>query len=85
MSWLASLAAGAWGRIAALGAIAAAAAFVLARVFRAGAAGEQAKTAEAALRHQSDTAAKVSQSDEAMADPAAARARRVRQQFERED
>lgn len=85
MSWLASLAAGAWGRIAALAGIAAAAAFVLARAFRAGAAGEKAKTAEAALRHQSDTAAKVSRSDEAIADPDDARGRRVRKQFERED
>jgi hypothetical protein len=85
MSWLASFFASAWSRIAAVAGIVGAAALVLFRIFRAGAASEQAKSTAAALAHQTATAQQVSKSDEAMADPAAERARRVRRQFERDD
>ncbi len=76
---------GVWARIAAVGAILAAALFFLARVFKAGGDAERAKSAKAALEHQTDTATQVRQSDEALADPSSPRARRVRRQFERDD
>jgi hypothetical protein len=59
--------------------------FILARAFRAGGDAARARGAQAALDHQTDTAKKVSVSDEAVADPASERARRVRRQFERNE
>ncbi len=80
-----SLLSGFWARIVAAGAIVAAALFFLARVFKAGRDTERAKSAKAALQHQSDTANQVRHSDEAVADPSSARARRVRAQFQRNE
>lgn len=81
MSFLSSL----WARLAAIAAAAAAAALFLARVFRAGRDAERAKSAKAALDHQSKTATEVRRSDEAVSDPASARAQRIRKRFERAD
>jgi hypothetical protein len=76
---------GVWARIAALGAILAGALFFLARAFRAGGDAARAKSAKAALDHQTETASQTRQSDDAVADPASPRARRVRKQFERKE
>jgi hypothetical protein len=81
MSFLSSL----WARIAAVGAILAAALFFLARVFKAGGDAERLRSAKAALDHQTNTASQVRTSDEAAADPASPRARRMRRQFQRDD
>lgn len=75
---------GIWARIVAVGAILAAALFFLARVFKAGGEAERAKSAKAALDHQTNTANQVRRSDETVADPSSSRARRVRRQFERD-
>ena len=80
MSFLSSL----WARAAAAAAFVAGALFFLARVFRAGRDAERAKSAKAALDHQSKTATEVSRSDEAVSDPASARAQRLRKRFERD-
>ena len=85
MSWLARLAAGAGAKLALLAALAGAALFVFARIFRAGGDAARAKSAKAAHDHQTKTATEVSTSDEALADPRSDRARRVRRQFERHD
>ncbi len=76
---------GAWARIAAAAALLAGALFFVARAFKAGREAERAKSARAALEHQSKTASKVSQSDEAVADPASPRAQRIRKLFQRRD
>jgi hypothetical protein len=76
---------GVWVRLAAAAAIVGAAIFFLARVFRAGGDAERAKSAQAALDHQSNTATAVSRSDAALADPSADRAARVRKRFQRQD
>jgi hypothetical protein len=75
---------GMWARIAAIGAILAGALIFLARVFQAGGEAQRAKSAQAALDHDRNTASQVRQSDESMADPSTPRARRVRRQFERD-
>ncbi|HEY7610400.1 MAG TPA: hypothetical protein VIF14_14290 [Alphaproteobacteria bacterium] len=75
---------GIWVRIAAAGAILAGLAFFLARVFKAGGDAARAKSAQAALDHQTETGTHVRQSDEAIGDPSSPRARRVRRQFERD-
>jgi hypothetical protein len=85
MNWLLRIAGSAWAKIAAVAAITAALLLFLARVFRAGGDAERARSAKAAHDHQQDTAAKVSQSDEALDDPRSDRARRVRRRFERDD
>jgi hypothetical protein len=74
-----------WARLAAAAAILGGVLFLLARVFRAGGDAERAKSAKAALDHQSKTATEVSRSDAAVSDPASQRAQRIRKQFQRED
>jgi hypothetical protein len=89
MSALARLFAGAWGKAAAiaagLAALGAALVFVARRLVRAGGDAARADAAEAAHEHQTRTASQVRDSDEALADPASRRARRVRRLFERDD
>jgi len=75
---------GIWARIAAVGAVLAGLVFFLARVFKAGRDAERAKSAKAALDHQSSTANQVRQSDEAVGDPSSSRAQRIRRRFERD-
>lgn len=52
---------------------------------REGAEAEKARQREAVLQHERATSDQVRKSDEALADPASDRARRVRRQFERDD
>lgn len=52
---------------------------------REGAAAERVKSLEAARNHETKTSDQVRKSDEAVANPASDRARRVRRQFERDD
>lgn len=80
MSFLSSL----WARLAAAAALAAAAILFIAHAFRAGRNAERAASAKAAFDHQSKTATEVSRSDAAVADPASARAQRIRKRFERD-
>lgn len=76
---------GLWAKIVAIGAIVGAVLLFLARVFKAGADAEKAKTTKAALDHQVKTSEQVSQSDEALSDPQSDRARRVRDRFGRDE
>jgi hypothetical protein len=81
MSFLSGL----WARIAAAAAILAGLLFFLLRVFKAGGDAARARSAKAALDHQTETANDVRKSDEAMVDPSSSRAQRVRRKFERHD
>jgi len=75
---------GVWAKLAAVGAILAGILFFVARVFKAGGDAARAKSAKAALDHQSKTATQVSRSDDAVADPSSPRAQRLRRRFERD-
>lgn len=82
MAWLAKLGAGIWAKLALVAGIVGL--FAL-RLIKAGGDAEKAKTAKAAHDHQLKTGEQVRKSDDAVADPRSARAKSVRERFERDD
>ena len=75
---------GLWGKLVLVAGIVAAAGLFIARLIKAGADAERAKSAKAAHDHQTATAEKVGRSDDAMADPKSPHAKKVREQFSRD-